>query len=131
MCRALTVASWSSKYEGSTVFSGEAAYTMADALGFYREADRIAHRPYVYLSAGVSGAQFLESLRMAGEAGSQFSGVLCGRATWSEGISEYALNGSEGLKRWLATSGGEYVRQIRECLNAAVPWDSRTRISVG
>ena len=117
--------------EGSSVFSGQAAYTMADALGFYREADGIARRPYVYLSAGVSGAQFLESLRMAGEAGSQFSGVLCGRATWSEGISEYARNGSEGLKRWLGTSGGEYVRQIRECLNAAVPWDSRTRMSVG
>jgi len=117
--------------EGSSMFCGQAAYTMADALGFYREADRIARRPYVYLSAGVSGAQFLESLRMAGEAGSQFSGVLCGRATWSEGISEYARNGSEGLKRWLDTSGGEYVCRIRECLKAAVPWDSETRMSVG
>ncbi len=46
--------------EGSSVFSGRRPIRWPTRLGFYREADRIARRPYVYLSAGVSGAQFLD-----------------------------------------------------------------------
>jgi tagatose 1,6-diphosphate aldolase len=54
----------------------------------------IAAKPSIYLSAGVSNAQFVESLRMATEAGTDFSGVLCDRATWKEGIPVYVKLGA-------------------------------------
>ena len=36
---------------------------------------------------------------MAAEAGTDYSGVLCGRATWKEGIPVYAKQGREGAGR--------------------------------
>src|ERR1700691_2912642 len=76
--------------EGSAVYKGQAAYTRKEALALFRQAAEIAKKPFIYLSAGVSNAQFVESLHMATEAGTDFSGVLCGRATWKEGIPVYA-----------------------------------------
>lgn len=82
--------------EGSSTFSGRAAYSMEEALTWYRRADLAAGRPYIYLSAGVSHAEFLESLRLAAAAGTRFSGVLCGRATWQGGIGAFASGGQAG-----------------------------------
>src|SRR5580704_14733916 len=55
--------------EGSSFFKGEKAYTKAEALEYYREAAAVATKPFIYLSAGVGNAQFVESLNMAKEAG--------------------------------------------------------------
>jgi len=79
--------------EGSAVYKGEKAYTRAEALAYYRQGAEVATKPFIYLSAGVSNAQFVESLSMAKEAGTDFSGVLCGRATWKEGMPIYATKG--------------------------------------
>ncbi len=57
--------------------------------------------PFIYLSAGVSNEVFLETLELAAEAGTPFSGVLCGRATWQEGIPEFGKGGSPALREWL------------------------------
>ena len=57
----------------------------------------MATKPFIYLSAGVGNAQFVESLNMAAEAGTDYSGVLCGRATWKDGIAIYA---NKALRRW-------------------------------
>src|SRR5260370_37452997 len=76
--------------EGSSVYKGQKAYTRAEALDHFRKSAAVAAKPFIYLSAGVSNAQFTESLHMATEAGTDFSGVLCGRATWKEGIPVYA-----------------------------------------
>ena len=62
---------------------------------FRRTAD-VATKPFIYLSAGVSNAEFTESLELAAEAGTRFSGVLCGRATWKDGIPVY---GKQGARR--------------------------------
>src|SRR5205807_6407480 len=62
--------------EGSSVFKGQAAYTRAQALDHFRAAAAVAKKPFIYLSAGVSNAQFIESLGMAGESGTDYSGVL-------------------------------------------------------
>src|SRR5436305_3239304 len=75
--------------EGSSVYKGQKAYTRQEALKHFRESAAIASRPFIYLSAGVSNAQFVELLNMASESGTAFSGVLCGRATWKEGIPVY------------------------------------------
>ena len=53
-------------------------------------------KPFIYLSAGVSNAEFTEALELAAEAGTRFSGVLCGRATWKDGIAVY---GKQGARR--------------------------------
>src|SRR5579871_4597757 len=79
--------------EGSSVYKGEKAYTRAEALNYFRQAAQVAKKPFIYLSAGVGNAQFVESLNMAAEAGTDFSGVLCGRATWKDGMPIYATKG--------------------------------------
>src|SRR6185295_1531281 len=71
--------------EGSSVFKGKKVYTRAEALEHFRNSAAVAKRPFIYLSAGVGNAQFVESLNMAAESGTDYSGVLCGRATWKEG----------------------------------------------
>lgn len=109
----------------NAVYAGRAAYTRNEALDFFRQADAVAKRPYIYLSAGVLAAHFIESLRMAAEARVRFSGVLCGRATWQEGVSGYARNGVAALEAWLETEGVRNITAVNECLKQAVPWSSR------
>jgi tagatose 1,6-diphosphate aldolase len=108
--------------EGSAVFCGRAAYSLEQALECYRRADSVARRPYIYLSAGVSNQEFLESLRMAVESGARFSGVLCGRANWQDGVALYARHGRNALEEWLATTGVANIQSVNECLRAATPW---------
>jgi tagatose 1,6-diphosphate aldolase len=111
--------------EGSAAPAGPVAYTREQALEHFRKADRAARRPYIYLSAGVSANVFTESLRLAAEAGARFSGVLCGRATWQDGVAVYARDGSAALNRWLETNGVRNITAVNECLRAAVAWQQR------
>ncbi len=111
--------------EGSAVYGGRRAWSRAEALAIFREVDAAAMRPYIYLSAGVSIAQFVESLRLASEAGARFSGVLCGRATWQDGIPVYVREGVDGLRRWLQSEGVRNIQSVNECLQAAAPWSER------
>jgi tagatose 1,6-diphosphate aldolase len=66
--------------------------------------------------------EFQESLRLAGEAGTRFSGVLCGRATWQDGIAIYMQEGKAGLHRWLETTGAGNLTALNRLLERAVPW---------
>lgn len=108
--------------EGSAVYCGQHAYSRAEALEFYRQADAVARLPYIYLSAGVSSAQFTESLRLAAEAGARYSGVLCGRATWQGGVEAFAKQGKAGFIAWLQQEGVRNIQAVNECLRAATPW---------
>jgi tagatose 1,6-diphosphate aldolase len=114
--------------EGSAVYNGQRVYTIEEALEYFRAADAAAQLPYIYLSAGVDSAEFLESLRLALLAKARFSGVLCGRANWQEGVPKYAQSGSrfdEGaLKEWLEIAGLANIRAINELLRSATPWHS-------
>jgi tagatose 1,6-diphosphate aldolase len=72
---------------GTHAFTGEgAAYSRQEAIEHFRAAASTASRPIIYLSAGATDEVFCEMLELAAEAGVKFSGVLCGRATWQEGI---------------------------------------------
>ncbi|HUA63791.1 MAG TPA: tagatose 1,6-diphosphate aldolase [Verrucomicrobiae bacterium] len=108
--------------EGSAVYKGQRAYSRPEALTHFREAAAIATKPFIYLSAGVSNAQFTESLRMAAEAGTDYSGVLCGRATWKEGIPVYGKQGVKGLEEWLAREGVKNINAVNDAIQSAVPW---------
>ena len=107
---------------GSCTNTGKSAYKLDEALHWFREADRAAGHPYIYLSAGVPTPEFQESLRLAAEAGTRFSGVLCGRATWQEGIPVYMRDGTAALYRWLESVGVGNLNALNRLLDHAVPW---------
>jgi tagatose 1,6-diphosphate aldolase len=108
--------------EGSSVYKGQKAYSMKEAINHFQAAAAVASKPFIYLSAGVSNAQFTESLRMAAEAKTGFNGVLCGRATWKEGIPVYGKQGVKALEDWLSTEGVKNINAINEALKSATPW---------
>lgn len=102
---------------------GEAAYTKKEALQHYRNAAKATHLPFIYLSAGVSENQFRESLELAIEAGVKFNGILCGRATWKDGIPVYAKQGGAALEAWLRDKGVANIQALNSILErGATPW---------
>ena len=111
--------------EGSSVYKGQKAYTREEALHLFRKAAAVASKPFIYLSAGVSNAQFIESLNMASESGTDYSGVLCGRATWKEGIPVYAKKGVHALEDWLSTEGVKNINAVNEAIKSAKPWNKK------
>jgi tagatose 1,6-diphosphate aldolase len=108
--------------EGTKAFKGEKAYTRAEALQHFRDAEAMSHKPFIYLSAGVSNPVFIETLELAGESGTKFNGVLCGRATWKEGIPIFAKQGAKAFRDWLETVGVENINNVNNALKAASPW---------
>lgn len=99
-----------------------AAYSRQEALNFFKEASDAASKPFIYLSAGVNNDVFLDQLSMAGESGAAYSGVLCGRATWKEGIPVYAQQGATSLEQWLAGEGLRNLRRVNNAIKTAHPW---------
>ena len=108
--------------EGTQAFKGEKAYTRAEALQHFRDAEAMTHKPFIYLSAGVSNPVFIETLQLAAESGTKFNGVLCGRATWKDGIAIFAKQGPDAFKQWLNTTGVENIQNVNKALEAASPW---------
>lgn len=108
--------------EGSSSYKGQKAYSRAEALDDFRRAASVAKKPFIYLSAGVSNPQFVESLDMAAEAGTDYSGVLCGRATWKDGIPVYAKQGVKALEDWLSKDGIANINAVNAAIKPAKPW---------
>jgi tagatose 1,6-diphosphate aldolase len=108
--------------EGAKAYGGQHAYSRREAMDHFRRAAEVATKPFIYLSAGVSNAEFTESLELAGEAGTRFSGVLCGRATWKEGIPVYAKQGATAFRKWLESEGVKNIQNVNARLKAAHPW---------
>ncbi len=78
----------------------------------------------------MSNAQFVESLNMASEAGTDYSGVLCGRATWKEGIPVYAKQGVKALEEWLSTEGVKNINAVNAATKSAKPWYAKAGVAV-
>lgn len=108
--------------EGARAFGGQKAYSKQEAMDHFRRAADVATRPFIYLSAGVSNAEFTESLGLAGEAGTRFSGVLCGRATWKDGIPVYGKSGGPAFRAWLESEGVKNIKNVNDHLKPARPW---------
>ena len=108
---------------GTRAFNGEQAYTIAEAQEHFRNAGAAAAKPFIYLSAGVTDEIFRETLEIAAQAGTQFSGVLCGRATWQDAIPSYATKGVAALEEWLLDRGITNVKALNAVLaKGAKPW---------
>jgi len=108
--------------EGAKACAGQKAYSKKEAMDLFRKAAGVATKPFIYLSAGVSNAEFTESLELAAESGVKFNGVLCGRATWKDGIPIYAKQGADAFRKWLQNEGVKNIENVNEKLKAASPW---------
>ncbi|CAK7011032.1 MAG: Tagatose 1,6-diphosphate aldolase [Peptostreptococcus russellii] len=105
--------------------NGEILYSRQEALDYFKKQSDATDLPFIFLSAGVSAELFKETLRFAHEAGSKFNGVLCGRATWADGLPEY-VKSIEGGREWLRTQGKENIESLNDVLKeTATSWSEK------
>ncbi len=103
--------------------TGEVAYDREQAKDLFRNVAAVTKLPFIYLSAGVDDDVFRETLELAGEAGVNFAGVLCGRATWKEGVPVYGKQGLKALEDWLSDRGVKNIQALNAVLDhTAKPW---------
>src|SRR6478672_4164422 len=108
--------------KGTRSCKGDFAYTRDEAKDHFRKAAAAAKKPFIYLSAGVSNDTFSETLDLASETGVNFSGVLCGRATWKDAIPVYGKNGVKALEDWLNDQGVKNIKNVNQAIQGAKPW---------
>ncbi|QIW16496.1 tagatose-bisphosphate aldolase [Pasteurellaceae bacterium RH1A] len=99
-------------------FGEDVLYTQDQAQAFFKAQSEATDLPFIFLSAGVSASLFQETLRFAHKAGSQFNGVLCGRATWAGAAEAYKTQGVEAAKLWLETQGKQNIEELVAVLEA-------------
>ena len=98
------------------------SHTRAQKIEFCRRAAEVCSKPFIYLSAGVNHPEFLDSLEIAAASGARYSGVLCGRATWQDGIPAYVRQGMSAFEDWLADQGTRNMLALNAALTGATPW---------
>jgi tagatose 1,6-diphosphate aldolase len=111
--------------EGSSASDGIFVHTHAEALEVFRRTAGATAKPFLFLSAGVSNRAFNEALALACEAGVQYCGVLCGRATWKDGVGVFVRSGEDALREWLEAEGVQNMKNINESLACASPWSEK------
>lgn len=105
---------------------GEVVYTKEEAQKYFKEQSDATKLPFIYLSAGVSAKLFQDTLEFAHEAGAKFNGVLCGRATWANGVEVFAKEGEKATVEWLNTVGRKNIEELNEVLEkTATSWKER------
>lgn len=115
--------------EGFAKDGVEPVYSLAEAKAFFKEQSDATHLPFIFLSAGVSAELFQETLKVAHEAGSQFNGVLCGRATWKEAVTVFADQGADAARAWLDETGRQNINGLNRVLReTAVSWMEKLEI---
>lgn len=104
-------------------YSDEVVFTKEEAKKYFKEqSDLMVNVPFIFLSAGVTNQMFNDTLYLAKESGSKFNGVLCGRATWADGVAEFVKSEEQGIK-WLQTVGKENIESLNKALKeTATPW---------
>jgi len=115
--------------EGSRGFKGQKAYSRAEALSHFRDAASVATKPFIYLSAGVTNPVFIENLEFAAESGAEYSGVLCGRATWLDGVKIYGEKGLKALQDWLSVEGVKNIEAVNTAIKGATPWQKKAGVA--
>lgn len=100
--------------EGFT--DGPVAYSKQEAANYFKQQSESTHLPFIFLSAGVSAELFQQTLFFAKESGSRFNGVLCGRATWANGVEQFVVGGEKAAIQWLETQGRKNIETLNEVL---------------
>ncbi|MEY8351380.1 tagatose-bisphosphate aldolase [Bacillus cereus] len=102
---------------------GETAYSKEQAAAYFKEQSEATNLPFIFLSAGVSAELFQETLKFAKKSGSTFNGVLCGRATWKNGVAQFAENSEQAGRAWLQETGKKNIQELNIVLKeTASPW---------
>ncbi|WP_346818058.1 tagatose-bisphosphate aldolase [Bacillus paramobilis] len=102
---------------------GETAYSKKQAAAYFKEQSEATNLPFIFLSAGVSAELFQETLKFAKKSGSTFNGVLCGRATWKNGVAQFAENSEQAGRAWLQEIGKKNIQELNSVLKeTASPW---------
>lgn len=105
---------------------GEVVYTKEEAANYFKQQDEATNLPYIYLSAGVSAKLFQDTLKFACDSGAKFNGVLCGRATWANGVEVFAKDGEEATVNWLNTVGRKNIEELNEVVErTATSWKEK------
>jgi tagatose 1,6-diphosphate aldolase len=108
--------------EGAPSPAPEVVYSRQEAKQHFLNAAQQSTLPFIYLSEGVSNETFQFGLELAAESGAKFSGVLCGRATWKDGVAVYVEKGAAALDEWLRSVGTQNIENVNARLQAATPW---------
>nr|WP_314082873.1 tagatose-bisphosphate aldolase [uncultured Leptotrichia sp.] len=107
---------------------GEVVYTKEEAASYFKQQDEATNLPYIYLSAGVSAKLFQDTLKFACDSGAKFNGVLCGRATWANGVEVFAKDGEEATVNWLNTVGRKNIEELNEVVaKTATSWEEKEK----
>ena len=77
----------------------------------------------------MSNETFGLALELAAEAGARFSGVLCGRATWKDGVAIFVRDGYAALEDWLHADGVRNIQNVNVRLAGAYPWFEKYSIA--
>ena len=105
---------------------GETVYTKEEAANYFKLQEESTSLPYIYLSAGVSAKLFQDTLKFAHDSGAKFNGVLCGRATWANGVEVFAKDGEEATVNWLNTVGRKNIEELNEVVaKTATSWKEK------
>ena len=105
---------------------GETVYTKEEAANYFKLQEEVTSLPYIYLSAGVSAKLFQDTLKFAHDSGAKFNGVLCGRATWANGVEVFAKEGEKATVEWLDTVGRKNIEELNEVVGkTATSWKEK------
>jgi len=102
--------------------SSAVLYSREEVKTHFLRASEAATLPLIYLSEGVSSETFGFALELAAEAGARFSGVLCGRATWKDGVAVFVQHGYAAHEDWLHLYGVRNIQNVNAGLADAYPW---------
>lgn len=104
-------------------YGDEVIHSREEALQLFKEQSDATTLPFIFLSAGVSAQLFQDTLTFAKEAGSTFNGVLCGRATWKNGVNVFGEKGEQDAREWLRSEGRQNIEELNAVLKeTASPW---------
>lgn len=115
--------------EGFAEQGVDSLYSREEGLAYFKEQSEATHLPFIFLSAGVSAELFQQTLEFAKEAGSTFNGVLCGRATWKNGVQPFVEKGESAAHDWLLSEGKANIETLNEVVNrTASSWHDKVEV---
>lgn len=97
-------------------FGDDSVYTKTEAANYFKAQSEATDLPFIFLSAGVSAELFYKTLYFAKESDSTFNGVLCGRATWANGVEPFVVNGETAAIKWLNDEGRANIDGLNKVL---------------
>jgi len=110
-------------------YGDEVIYSKEEAKNYFKEQSDATSLPFIFLSAGVSAELFQKTLIFAKEAQSTFNGVLCGRATWKNGVAPFIEKGEEAAIEWLRTEGKNNIEALNKVLQqTASSWHDKIEV---